>query len=383
MNIQGGRTAGCGTVAVGLLLMCGIAILSEPSRTTAPRESQVTEAAAFAAQSSQSSGSGSWADWWNSVEEVASHKLDEAEQVRERVAKNASPEAKMAEDWLEKKAAQVEKTNWTQVSKNVSQKAKIAEDWLHKKAEQVEKTNWSQVSKNVSQEAKVAEDWLHKKAEQVQKTNWSQVSKNVSQKAKVAEDWLDKKTEQVQNTNWSQVSTNVSQKAQIAGDWLHKKAEQVENTNWTHVQGTMSDDTHRFLQNSEEARKHPERLWHHVEGLTVDQTERLHDDISTYKARVQHPQDGDIQIDWSCADKVLVGAGLIAGATQVTVFELVPAFFRILGFAAEGVTADSLAAKWQSSIGNVEKGSLFAILQSIEARLQFKRMFIVSGFFTT
>eukprot|EP00439_Symbiodinium_sp_Y106_P062205 s498_g9.t1 len=300
-----GRTAGCGTVAVGLLLMCGIAILSEPSRATAPRESQVTEAAAFAAQSSQSSGSGSWADWWNSVEEVASHKLDEAEQVRERIAKNASPEAKMAEDWLDKKAAQVEKTNWTQVSKNVSQKAEIAEDWLHKKAEQVEKTNWSQVSKNVSQKAKVAEDWLH------------------------------------------------------------KKAEQVENTNWTHVQGTMSDDTHRFLQNSEEARKHPERLWHHVEGLTVDQTERLHDDISTYKARVQHPQDGDIQIDWSCADKVLVGAGLIAGATQVTVFELVPAFFRILGFAAEGVTADSLAAKWQSSIGNVEKGSLFAILQSI------------------
>jgi len=101
---------------VGLLLMCGIAILSEPSRATAPRESQVTEAAAFAAQSSQSSGSGSWADWWNSVEEVASHKLDEAEQVRERIAKNASPEAKMAEDWLDKKAAQVEKTNWSQVS---------------------------------------------------------------------------------------------------------------------------------------------------------------------------------------------------------------------------------------------------------------------------
>ncbi|CAE7369469.1 unnamed protein product [Symbiodinium sp. CCMP2592] len=360
-----GRTAGCRTVAVGLLLMCGIAILSEPRRVSAPRESQATEATMLAAQHDQSSGPGSWADWWNSVKEVASDKLDEAEQVRERVAQTASPEAKMAEDWLDKKAAQVEKTNWTQVSKNVSQKAKIAEDWLHKKAEQVEKTNWSQVSQNVSQKAKIAEDWLHKKAEQVERTNWTQVSTNASRKAKMAEDWLDKQTEQVEKTNWSQVSKNVSQNAKMAEGGLHKTAEQVQKTNWTHVQGAMSNDTHRFLQNSEEARKHPERLWHHVEGLTVAQTERLRDDISTYKARVQHPQDGDIQVDWSCADKVLVGAGLIAGATQVRVFELVPAFFGILGFAAEGVTAESLAAKWQSSIGNVEKGSLFAILQSI------------------
>ncbi|CAE7544299.1 unnamed protein product [Symbiodinium necroappetens] len=325
--------------------MCGMAILSEPHRLAPPRESRATEATMLAAQGSQgsgSAGSGSWADWWNSLKEVASDKIDEAEK---------SQKAKMAEDWLDKKAEQVEKTNWSQVSKNVSQKAKIAEDWLDKKAAQVEKTNWSQVSKNVSQKARLAEDWLDKKAEQVEKTNWSQVSKNVSQKAKIAEDWLDKKAEQVEKTNWSQVSKNVSQKAKIAEDWLDKKAMQVQKTNWSQVQGTMSNDT--------------QRLSHHFEALTIDETERLRANISTYKARARHPRDGDIEIDWSCADKVLVGAGLIAGATQITVFNLVPAFFRILGFAAEGVTADSLAAKWQSSIGNVEKSSLFAILQSI------------------
>ncbi|CAE7768125.1 Dnah12 [Symbiodinium microadriaticum] len=337
-----GRKTGYGTVAVGLLLMCGMAILSEPRRLAPPRESRATEATMLAAQGSQGSGPGSWADWWNSLKEVASDKMDEAEK---------SQKAKMAEDWLDKKAEQVEKTNWSQVSKNVSQKARLAEDWLDKKAAQVEKTNWSQVSKNVSQKARLAEDWLDKKAEQVEKTNWSQVSKNVSQKAKIAEDWLDKKAEQVEKTNWSQVSKNVSQKAKIAEDWLDKKAMQVQKTNWSQVQGTMSNDT--------------QRLSHHFEALTIDETERLRANISTYKARVRHPRDGDIEIDWSCADKVLVGAGLIAGATQITVFNLVPAFFRILGFAAEGVTADSLAAKWQSSIGNVEKSSLFAILQSI------------------
>ncbi|CAE7778867.1 unnamed protein product [Symbiodinium sp. CCMP2456] len=137
----------------------------------------------------------------------------------------------------------------------------------------------------------------------------------------------------------------------MAEDWLDKKAVQVQKTNWGQVQGTMSNET--------------QRLSHHLEALTIDETERLRADISTYKARARHPRDGDIQIGWSCADKVLVGAGLIAGATQITVLKLVPVFLRVLGFAAEGVTADSLAAKWQSSIGNVEKGSLFAILQSI------------------
>ena len=41
--------------------------------------------------------------------------------------------------------------------------------------------------------------------------------------------------------------------------------------------------------------------------------------------------------------------------------------FGIVGFTATGVAAGSLAAAWQSSIGNVAAGSLFAWMQSTAA----------------
>jgi hypothetical protein len=39
----------------------------------------------------------------------------------------------------------------------------------------------------------------------------------------------------------------------------------------------------------------------------------------------------------------------------------------MIGFTATGVAANSLAAAWQSSIGNVAAGSLFAWMQSTAA----------------
>ncbi len=51
-----------------------------------------------------------------------------------------------------------------------------------------------------------------------------------------------------------------------------------------------------------------------------------------------------------------------------------------LGFGSEGVEACSLAALWQSALGDVEAGSLFARLQSLDAKgLSIAQKFEVSG----
>ena len=46
---------------------------------------------------------------------------------------------------------------------------------------------------------------------------------------------------------------------------------------------------------------------------------------------------------------------------------LLSAILSAIGFTAEGVAAGSFAAAWQSWIGNVVMGSIFATLQSMAA----------------
>ena len=56
-----------------------------------------------------------------------------------------------------------------------------------------------------------------------------------------------------------------------------------------------------------------------------------------------------------------------AGATWSVVAGFSKSALTWVGFGPGGVVAGSLAAAWQSSIGNVAPGSLFALLQSIGA----------------
>merc|ERR1712087_831734 len=63
-----------------------------------------------------------------------------------------------------------------------------------------------------------------------------------------------------------------------------------------------------------------------------------------------------------CQDAMEVAVVVAAGVAAP------PAVMSALGFTADGVEAESLAALWQSTIGNVEKGSVFARLQSAGAR---------------
>ena len=60
----------------------------------------------------------------------------------------------------------------------------------------------------------------------------------------------------------------------------------------------------------------------------------------------------------------MAGVALAGTTLLVCVVEIVPA----LGFAEGGVEAESAAAAWQATMGDVEKESLFATLQSLAAR---------------
>lgn len=55
------------------------------------------------------------------------------------------------------------------------------------------------------------------------------------------------------------------------------------------------------------------------------------------------------------------------GAVVATGTLAAPALIDAVGFTAEGVAAESLASLWQSTIGDVEEGSVFARLQSLGA----------------
>jgi len=73
-----------------------------------------------------------------------------------------------------------------------------------------------------------------------------------------------------------------------------------------------------------------------------------------------------------CLLAMAVGGGAVASASGLGL--------AALGFASEGVEAGSLAALWQSALGDVESGSLFARLQSLGAKgLSTAEKFKVTG----
>ncbi|KAK6336834.1 hypothetical protein TWF718_009622 [Orbilia javanica] len=68
----------------------------------------------------------------------------------------------------------------------------------------------------------------------------------------------------------------------------------------------------------------------------------------------------------SIAKNVAIGGIVVGGAVALTAI-LSPIIIPALGFGSAGVGAGTIAAGWQSAIGVVEAGSLFAILQSAGA----------------
>ena len=86
---------------------------------------------------------------------------------------------------------------------------------------------------------------------------------------------------------------------------------------------------------------------------------------STIKAMDNPPANGSFVIPPACLYEVL-GVTLSGTALLAATIIIVPA----LGFEAGGIEAESAAAAWQSTMGNVEKESLFSLLQSLAARGQ-------------
>lgn len=84
------------------------------------------------------------------------------------------------------------------------------------------------------------------------------------------------------------------------------------------------------------------------------------------------PLHGSYVVPSKCLLAMAVGGGAVLISSGLVLAGL--------GFASEGVEAGSLAALWQSSLGDVESGSLFARLQSLGAKqLSTTENFLVDG----
>lgn len=70
---------------------------------------------------------------------------------------------------------------------------------------------------------------------------------------------------------------------------------------------------------------------------------------------------------------------IILESSIVTTFCLGFFALPIIGFASTGVVSGSIAAAWQSSIGNVVAGSLFATLQSMGTSVLYQLLFGAIG----
>merc|ERR1712196_705111 len=99
-----------------------------------------------------------------------------------------------------------------------------------------------------------------------------------------------------------------------------------------------------------------------IKKLPSRSQQALQAQMERYKSELQHPPPGSVMIGWGCATAVLAASGLGSIVAEAII---VPGFLGLLGFGESGITAESAAARWQSKIGDVEEGSLFAVLQSI------------------
>ena len=89
----------------------------------------------------------------------------------------------------------------------------------------------------------------------------------------------------------------------------------------------------------------------------------------TERAELLTNESGSFVVPPACLYE-MAGVALSGTALLTGVVAVVPA----LGFAEGGVEAESAVAAWQATMGDVEKGSLFATLQSLAARGQLLRI---------
>ena len=158
----------------------------------------------------------------------------------------------------------------------------------------------------------------------------------------------------IKQTNLTQVEEDTAQTIKDVGETATQVEKDltkaVRTGNWTVVQEKLK------------------KLGAGAANVTEHDWLKLQSQLAAYKNAAEHPKPGSVKVQWSCASKVLAGAGVGVAAgvgVGVGVAALFPLFLSILGFGEAGVEAGTVAAKWQSTIGDVEAGSLFAVLTSI------------------
>ena len=147
--------------------------------------------------------------------------------------------------------------------------------------------------------------------------------------------------ENIRGTKWTTLEANATQGVGTALHAAHDKWHALQKVSWTQAEDHLA----------------------HLDVTKVGKGAwgRLKAQVEAYGERVEQPHAGDMSFSKSCGLKVFT----IATGTTAASFVAFPMFLEMLGFGGGGVAAKSMAASWQSAIGNVEEGSLFALLQSI------------------
>lgn len=160
---------------------------------------------------------------------------------------------------------------------------------------------------------------------------------------------------------------------QVAKDVAHKVEEEWNKIEHSPEIQNATAATREALQKMENALKSGSNELE--KKALVEMKAIIHTLYSSFKSAMK-PLDQPYVISPKCLLAMAVGGGAVTATTGLGL--------AALGFASEGVEAGSLAALWQSSMGDVEAGSLFARLQSLGAKgLAASTNFEVSGILAT
>lgn len=152
-------------------------------------------------------------------------------------------------------------------------------------------------------------------------------------------------------------------------NWADKAASSVQNqahelkeANWTMI---WSQGVHKVGMTMSTLEKDLANLNTTEIGQTLDRLPskvscRIKQVAAEYERNATNPSPGSYHMSWPCVE-----AAAAVGGISLAALPMFMELIGVLGFGAEGVGLDSIASKWQSIIGDVEAGSLFATLQSI------------------
>ncbi|CAK0825683.1 unnamed protein product [Prorocentrum cordatum] len=203
----------------------------------------------------------------------------------------------------------------------------------------------SVVKQALNESAGAAQQLVNKSCEEAEQLKNSPVVKQaLNESAGAAQQFVKKAAGEAEQLKNSSIVKEASNDAAWAAEQLKKKvAEEAEQLKYSSaVVEALNDSAWAAQQLANKSAEGAEQL---MNSSAVKQ-------LVNSSAFVAPPQ---------CLNAMEIAAAIAAGVA------VAPVLLEAVGFSGEGVAAESLASAWQGSLGNVAKGSAFALLQSAGA----------------